>query len=352
MGHVARVLRAVFFDLDDTLLPEASAIAGAFAATCGPVEERLELPQGAFAEAVQAVAQARYASFDSRGFDALFGVSWEECLWGRFGAPSQRQLPGLGGIAETLRRTVWSDSLAALGRPALVSPEDLEARYVAERRIRLRPFPEAEPVLSSLGDRALALACITNGASEVQREKLLACGLGHFFDEILISGEEGTGKPDPALLLRACERLGVRPDEVVYVGNSRYRDVKAAAAAGIRSVLLDRPETREPPSVAEPDRIVYELSGLLGWVDGWRTGRAFRVMDPSRAPVAVDEPWIVDDRHFTRMGREEDLLRPAVRGPSRLGVLESALRSLRARAGMEPWRHDLGEEVDWDALLR
>lgn len=352
MAHVAPVLRAVFFDLDDTLLPEASAIAGAFAATCGPLEERLDLAPGTFAEAVRAVAATRYATFDQRGFDATFGVSWEECLWGTFGAASQRQLPGLGAVAETLRRTVWSDALALLGRQVLISAEDLEARYVAERRIRLRPFPEAEPLLSALGDRALALACITNGASEVQREKLLASGLGHFFDEILISGEEGVGKPDPALLLRACERLGLRPDEVVYVGNSRFRDVAAARDAGIRSVLVEREETREPPSVALPDRVIYELSGLLGFVDGWRAGRAFRVVDPSRSPIAIDEPWLLEERHLTRVGREEDLLRPAVRGPSGLGVIESALRSLRARAGTETWRHDLGEEVDWDALLR
>lgn len=352
MAHVASVIRAVFFDLDDTLLPEASAIAGAFAATCGPVEERLDLPAGAFAEAVQAVAAARYATYDLKGFDRLFGVSWEECLWGTFGAASQRQLPGLGAIAETLRHTVWTDAMVVLGRQVVVSPADLEARYVAERRIRLRPFPEAEALLSALGDRALALACVTNGASEVQREKLLASGLGHFFDEVLVSGEEGVGKPDPTLLLRACERLGVRPAEVVYVGNSRFRDVAAAAAAGIPSVLVEREETREPASVATPDRVIYEISGLLGYVDGWRAGRAFRVVDPSRVPIAIDEPWLLDDRHTTRMGREEDLLRPAVRGHSRLGVIESALRGLRARAGDETFRHDLGEVVDWDAVLR
>lgn len=215
MRHVAPVLRAVLFDLDDTLLPEASAIQAALAATCGPVEERLDLPAGTFAEAVAAVAEARYSTFDSRGFAATFGVSWEECLWGTFGAASQRQLPGLGGIADTLRRTVWQDALVGMGRPVAMAAGDLAARYVAERRIRLRPFPEVEPLLASLSDRALILGCVTNGASEIQREKLLASGLGRFFDEVLISGEEGIGKPDPALLLRACDRLGVEPWETI-----------------------------------------------------------------------------------------------------------------------------------------
>lgn len=346
------MLRAVIFDLDDTLLPEGSAIRGALAATCGPAEGRLELPPGSLAEALEAVAKARYESLDRAGFCSRFGVTWEECLWGRFGPASQKQLPGLGGLAETLRHVAWSDALTLLGRKSPLAAAELDMRYAAERRVRLRPFPEADGLLESLRDRALGLACVTNGASEVQREKLVASGLGRFFDEVLISGEEGTGKPDPALLLRACERLGVAPGDAVYVGNSRVRDVAAARAAGVRSVLVERFEPDEPRGAAQPDRVIYEVHGLLGLVDGWRWGRAFRLVDPLRTPVAIDEPTCEAGRCFTRVGPEVDELRPAVRGATPQGALEAALRSLRARSGVDVWRYELGEPVDWDALLR
>lgn len=359
MVNRAGTLRAVLFDLDDTLVPEASAIRSALAATCGPVEERLELPPGVLAEAVTAVAEARFATLDTRGFSARFGVTWEECLWGRLGPATQRQLPGLAPLAETLRHTAWADALTALGRRSPLAPGDLDLRYQAERRIRLRPFPEVEELLASLRDRALMLACVTNGAAEIQREKLVASGLGRFFDEIVISGEEGVGKPDPALLLRACERLGVPAGSAVYVGNSRMRDVAAAKAAGMRSVLVERfePEAIEPrrgfhPELPDPDRVIYEVHGLLGWVDGWREGTAFRVIDPLRVPVSIDEPVLEAGRWVARVGPHRDELRPAVRGASTLQALEAGLRSLRARAGADVWRHELGEPVDWDALLR
>ncbi len=346
------MLRAVLFDLDDTLLPEAPAIRAALAATCGPAEGRLELPPGTLAEALEAVAKARYESLDRFGFGARFGVSWEECLWGRFGPASQKQLPGLGGLAETLRHVAWTDALVLLGRRSPLAAAELDARYAAERRVRLRPFPEAESLLASLRDRALALACVTNGASEVPREKLVSSGLAAFFDEVLISGEEGIGKPDPAILRRACDRLGVEPHEAIYVGNSRVRDIAAARAAGMHSVLVERFEPPEAGASAVPDRVIFEVHGLLGLVDGWRWGRAFRVIDPLRSPVAIDLPTCEEGRCFTRVGPELDELRPAVRGSSPHAALESALRSLRARAGVDEWRYELGEPVDWDALIR
>jgi len=346
------MLRAVLFDLDDTLIPEAAAIRAAFAATCGPVEERLELPPGTLAETVEAVARTRYQILDTQGYCRRFGVTWEECLWGRFGPAAQKQLPGLGAVAETLRHRVWSDALTALGRSSPLAPGELDGRYPAERRVRLRPFPEAEGLLAALQDRALLLACVTNGASEVQREKLVASGLDRYFDEVLVSAEEGIGKPDPAILLRACARLGVEPGAAIYVGNSRARDVAAARAAGMRSVLVQRFEPDEPGATAEPDRVVYEVHGLLGFVDGWRWGRTLRVLGPGQMPIAVDEPGEEDGRWTARLGPEGDELRPAVRGASPLRAIEAALRNLRARSGADPWRWELGEPVDWDALLR
>ena len=349
------MLRAVIFDLDDSLIPEAAAFRAAFAATCGPAEERFELPPGSLVETVEAVARTRYQILDTKGYCSRFGVSWEECLWGRFGPASQKQLPGLGAVAETLRHFVWSDALVALGRSSPLAPGELDSRYAAERRVRLRPFPEAEALLSSLQDRALLLACVSNGASEVLREKLVASGLERFFDEVLISGEEGIGKPDPAILRRACDRLGVETWEAIYVGNSRMRDIAAARAAGMQSVLVQRfepNEADEPGAAAEPDRVVYEVHGLLGFVDGWRWGRTFRVLDPRRLPITVDEPVGEDGRWTTRLGPEGDELRPAVRGSSPLRTIEAALRNLRARSAADVWRWELGEPVDWDALLR
>jgi len=77
------------------------------------------------------------------------------------------------------------------------------------------------------------------------------------------SRQAGPIKPEPDGILRACERLGVRPPRTACVGDFYY-DVIAANAAGATSVLLVR-GTR-PPWTEEADFVIetlYELFGIL-----------------------------------------------------------------------------------------
>jgi len=55
---------------------------------------------------------------------------------------------------------------------------------------------------------------------------------------VVISGETGIGKPDPASYGRALELLGVAPEHAVMVGDSWERDVQGALAAGLRAVWI------------------------------------------------------------------------------------------------------------------
>lgn len=357
------MLRAAIFDLDDTLIPEEAPWREALAAVVTPVEEAHGLPAGVLGEAVEALASARFEILaGDRGFSSRFGISWEECLWGPLGEASARQLPGLAAVAGALRKTTWSDALEAVGASSPGLAEALDRRYRRERRSRHRPFPTAAATLAALRDRGLVLGCVTNGASEIQREKLRQSGAEPWFDVTLVSGEEGVGKPDPEILRLACDRLGVAVDEAVYVGNSPSRDVACAEAAGMRSVLVWREAAAAPgegslessrlPPPRAVERVVYDVHGILGFVDGWRSSRAFRVFDAGRRPVSLDLPELHDGRFAARVGPESDPLRPWVSGPSPLRVVEAGLRGLRARAADEPWRHDLREPVDWDAILR
>lgn len=357
MPHGARVLRAVIFDLDDTLIPEASPWREALAAVCDPVEEAHGLPAGVLAEAVEAIASARYETLEAgHGFSSRFGVSWEECLWGPLADASARQLPGLGAVAAALRKTTWADALEAVGARSPELARELDRRYERERRSRHRAFPTSAATVASLRDRGLLVGLVTNGASEIQREKLRRSGAEPWFDVALVSGEEGVGKPDPGILRLACDRLGVTADEAVYVGNSPTRDIACAEAAGMRSVLVrreDEPaESSRLPAPRAVERIVHEIHGLLGFVDGWRVARAFRAIDAGRRPVSIDFPEARAGSFAARVGPELDPLRPWVAGDSPLRAIEAGLRGLRSRAGDVPWRHDLGEPVDWDAMLR
>ena len=95
--------------------------------------------------------------------------------------------------------------------------------------------------------------------SRASVEKVLAKH-GLTFD-VLVTREDGKYKPDPEPLLRACERLRVRPDEVWMVGDGQY-DVEAGLAAGVRTVWVGHGQAR--PFAAQPWRAVRDLVELTG----------------------------------------------------------------------------------------
>jgi len=66
-------------------------------------------------------------------------------------------------------------------------------------------------------------------------------GLDAVVDEIIISAEEGIAKPDPRIFRIAAERLGVRPQEAIFV-DDRPENVLGARAVGMRAIQF---ETRE-----------------------------------------------------------------------------------------------------------
>jgi len=64
--------------------------------------------------------------------------------------------------------------------------------------------------------------------------------LAAYFDEVVVSHLEGIEKPDPRIFRRVLERLAMRPEDAVYVGDVPELDLVGARAAGIDAVLIDR----------------------------------------------------------------------------------------------------------------
>lgn len=98
-------------------------------------------------------------------------------------------------------------------------------------------YPETKEVLDALTGR-YKLGVITNGYSEVQRRKIEMIGITHYFEDIIVSGEEDFAKPDTRIFLKSCERLGVKPEEAVYVGDYYPNDIEGAVRAGITPIWI------------------------------------------------------------------------------------------------------------------
>ena len=78
-------------------------------------------------------------------------------------------------------------------------------------------------------------------ATSTQRERaernLTNAGIIHYFDHIVYGGIVANGKPAPDIYLKACEDLGVQPEEAIGVEDS-INGVKSSAAAGLYTIMV------------------------------------------------------------------------------------------------------------------
>jgi putative hydrolase of the HAD superfamily len=115
--------------------------------------------------------------------------------------------------------------------------------------------------VSELKRRGLRLGVVSNAEGTVARN-LDDAGFAGAFDTIVDSHLVGIMKPDPAIFHIALERMSLKADRAVFVGDMPEIDVKGAKAAGIVPILLDRHDLHtEVPSARI--RSLDELPGLL-----------------------------------------------------------------------------------------
>jgi putative hydrolase of the HAD superfamily len=103
----------------------------------------------------------------------------------------------------------------------------------------LRPYPGVIPTLLALKEK-YKLGVISNGLAIKQWEKLIGLGIHHLFDVVATSEELGFKKPQKEIFLFAVEKLGLSPGECMMVGNRLDTDILGGNTAGIKTVRLKR----------------------------------------------------------------------------------------------------------------
>lgn len=82
----------------------------------------------------------------------------------------------------------------------------------------------------------VATAILSNSADGARREELARYRFDEIFDPIIYSHEVGLAKPDPAVFELTCARLGVAPDELIFV-DDKPGHVEAARRLGIHAIV-------------------------------------------------------------------------------------------------------------------
>ncbi len=225
-------LRAVLFDIDDTLYGSTAFAAQARRrAVEAMVQAGLDSPvDAAYAELQEVVRE--YTSNHGHHFDKL-----------------------VVRLGDRLRPGVHRGIVIAAGVCA----------YHATKE-HLAPFPDATRALEALARTDLLRGVLTNGLTVKQSEKLVRLGLQNAFSPgaIFISEEMKVAKPHRDIFHRACASLGVRPAEALYVGDSPKKDIDPAHEAGLVTCLR-RGQGSHAGEVAvhPPDLAVDSLDDLI-----------------------------------------------------------------------------------------
>ena len=197
-------IRAITFDLDDTLWPVAPVIRSAeqelrtwLREHCPEVLRRYD--QAAFLRLRQTIAQ----QYPERVHDLS----------------AMRRLT----LAEALRRSGYDAALA----------EDAFTVFYRERN-RVSLFPEVPDVLQALASE-FRLASLSNGNADLN-----VIGIAPHFHFALSAASVGKPKPHGLMFDQACEKFGLAPHQVLHVGDDLALDAVAARDAGLHSVWLQR----------------------------------------------------------------------------------------------------------------
>jgi putative hydrolase of the HAD superfamily len=216
------MVQAILFDLDDTLYDLRSYW-----------RDRLR--------AALDMVRARYAHFDR---EALVSAA----------------------MAERVYMEQWPDFLRRQGVADEALIAETHAAFRREWFEQLALYEDAAHTLAALRP-VYRLGLITNGPSAIQRAKIERFGLASYFDVLIVSGEVGVAKPDPAIFMLALEQLSAAPHEALFVGDSPEFDLRGAEAAGMPFVWMNPGGEMLPEGFGRPLATIGRLGELVEVLD-------------------------------------------------------------------------------------
>ncbi len=119
----------------------------------------------------------------------------------------------------------------------------------------LRLFPQTIKTLIYLKEQGYRLGVISNGLTIKQWEKLIRLDLHHFFDYVITSEEAKVEKPDPKIFKLAMEKMECKPEMSIMIGNKFQDDIMGAINSGMSAILVNS-------KLTESDEEYLEKKGI------------------------------------------------------------------------------------------
>lgn len=237
------MLRAVFFDVDFTLIYPGPAFRGeGYQAFCARYD--IAVDPSKFADAVASAAPLLDTPDETPYEDEIFVAYTRHII---------EQMGGRGHAVDACAREIY-------------------AEWAACRHFEL--YADVPEVFRQLTVRGVRIGLISNS------HRSLASFESHFHLQGLIaaavsSSEHGFMKPNPSIFLTALRLVDAQPEQALMVGDSVRQDVEGALRAGMRAALLHRAEHPHPAEhdlAARGVPVLRSLDQLLEVMNGTSIG--------------------------------------------------------------------------------
>jgi putative hydrolase of the HAD superfamily len=222
---------AVLFDAGGVLVIPDPEVLGPIVARFGGSDDAEQLTRAHFAGAF---------AYDRTAEDVEDWPSYARGYAEAAGVPADRVEEAAAALAETLDHEHWRT-----------------------------PFPGAIETLRALHQRGVPIGVVSNAGGQIERtlldQAICQVGGGDHAPVLCVidSHVVGVAKPDPAIFSHALPFLGLDPGEnIAYVGDTVYNDVRGAEAAGLTPLLHDPYGYH----ATGPHRTLRRLEDLLGLV--------------------------------------------------------------------------------------
>jgi len=150
--------------------------------------------------------------------------------------------------------------------PAVVIAAGVVAYHETKAR-ELTPFDGVLDVMTALARTDLIRGVITHGTTIKQAEKIVRLGIYRYLtpDAIFISDQIGISKPNAKIYQRALDAVGVAPADAVYVGDNPIMDVDPPNDLGMVTVRHRWPGSKYADAAGrtEPDFEIRAFAELL-----------------------------------------------------------------------------------------
>ena len=164
------MLKAIMFDLDDTLLWDEKSVKKAFEATCKIAVEQYNIDPEQLEENVRAEAKKLYESYDTYEFTKKIGTGTFEAFWATYEDEGEG-FSELQKMVEEFRFKSWFQGLQEIDIEDKELASKLAETFPEERKNHIYLYDETIEVLEKLKGK-YQLLMLTNGSPSLQKLKL------------------------------------------------------------------------------------------------------------------------------------------------------------------------------------